>query len=383
MKRLGHQADYTLIILFGVIVVFGLVMLSSATSVVGYDKFGDSYWYLKHQIFSGLLPGLFLFLILSRIDYRVWKKFALFFLWFSLGLLLLVFVPGLGADYSKAQSWINVGGFSLQPAEIVKLLFLLYLAAWFEKRREKIKSFSYAFLPFMVYLAVIGGLIILQPDIGTLFIIVIMSVIVFYAAGASLKHLFFIFIGGLGGLGILIRLAPYRLARLKAFLNPEAEQPGVGYHYNQAFVAIGSGGWFGLGLGYSKQKFQYLPEVAGDSIFAIMAEELGFVFMLILVVIFIWLFIRIIKTANRAPDFFGYLIAVGAGVWIVGQFFVNIGAMLGLLPMTGLPLPLISYGGTAMISSMAAMGIVVNISKFTYARRKIKKISHWKRAKDE
>jgi len=135
MKRLNHQPDYTLIILFGVIVVFGLIMLSSATAVLGYDKFEDSYWYLKHQIMQGLLPGLFLFLVLSRVDYRLWKKFSAALLWFSLGLLVLVFIPGIGADYGKAKSWLNIGGFSLQPAEIVKLTFLVYLAAWLEKRK--------------------------------------------------------------------------------------------------------------------------------------------------------------------------------------------------------------------------------------------------------
>lgn len=340
-------------------------MLSSATSVIGYDKFGDSYWYLKHQIVSGLLPGLFLFLVLSKIDYRVWKKFIPMLLCFSLGLLILVFIPGIRADYGQARSWVNIVGFSMQPAEIVKLTFLLYIAAWLERRRERIKSFAYGLVPFAIYLAIIAGLIIMQPDIGTLVIIVFMSLAVFFAAGARIKHIGLLVLAGLGGLGVLIWLAPYRLDRLTAFLNPSADPQGIGYHINQALLAIGSGGWFGLGLGNSRQKFQYLPEVAGDSIFAVMAEELGFVLMLALIVAFLWMFIRLIKVARGAPDNFGYLVAIGVGAWIVGQAFVNIGAMVGLLPLTGLPLPLISYGGTAMAITMAAMGIVVNISRFT------------------
>jgi cell division protein FtsW len=379
MKRIGHQPDYTLMIIFGVIVLFGLVMLSSATSVLGYDKFEDSYWYLKHQIFSGLLPGLFLFWVLSKIDYRIWKKFSSVMLWISLGMLLLVFIPGLGASYGKARSWINIFGFSLQPAEIVKLTFLLYLASWLDKRNDRVQTVAYGFLPFLVYLGLVGGLIILQPDIGTLSIIILMSLIVFYVAGARYKHLFYTVIGGIAGLVILIKAAPYRMARLTAFLDPSADPQGIGYHINQALLAVGSGGWLGLGLGHSKQKFQYLPEVAGDSIFAIMAEELGFLIMTILIVAFLWMFARITRIANNSPDLFGKFVAIGIATWIVGQFFVNVGAMLGLMPLTGLPLPLISYGGTAMISTMAAMGIVVNISKFVRQERVITKPKKWKK----
>ena len=379
MKRAAHQADIGLVVLFGVIILFGLIMLSSATSVLGYDKFNDSYWYLKHQLLLGLLPGLLLFIVCSRIDYRLWKNFSVFFLWLSLLLLLLVFIPGLGANYGKARSWVNIGFLSMQPAELVKLSFLLYLAAWLEKRKERLHSLAYGFLPFVFYLALIGGLIILQPDIGTLSIILFMSLIVYFVAGAKLKHLFFIVLGSLAGLAVLIKVAPYRLSRLAAFLNPNIDPQGISYHINQALLAIGSGGWFGLGLGQSRQKFQYLPEVAGDSIFAIMAEELGFVVMLILIILFLVLFYRMLKIADKAPDFYGKLVAVGVASWLVGQFFVNIGAMLGILPLTGLPLPLISFGGTAMMTSMAAIGVVVNISKYTRQRPAYRQAGKWKK----
>jgi len=369
MQKSGHKPDYVLIILFWLVIVFGLVMLSSASSVLGYNtKSGDSYWFVKHQILLGFLPGLFLFFIFSKINYQTWRKFAPLLLLFSIGLLVLVFIPGLGATYGKAKSWINIFGFSLQPSEIVKLTFLLYLTAWLAKRKEQLRDFAYGFLPFLVYLGLVAGLIIMQPDVGTVFIIILMSIVVYYAAGAKFSHILIMFGGAVVGLVALIKVASYRLDRFLIFLNPDLDPQGIGYHIKQALLAVGSGGWFGLGLGHSKQKFQYLPEVAGDSIFAIIAEELGFVFVVIFIISFILLFYRMMKTADRTADTFGHLVAIGVGVWLLGQFFVNAGAMLGLLPLTGLPLPLVSYGGTAMMTAMAAVGIVVNISKFTKER---------------
>lgn len=348
--------------------VFGLVMLSSASSVLGYSKFHDSYWYVKHQIISGLLPGLLLFFILSRLDYRVWKKYAPLLLLLSVGLLILVFIPGLGTKYGTAKSWINIFGFSLQPSEVVKLTFLLYLAAWLEKRKERVADFAYGFLPFLLYLGLVAGLIIGQPDVGTVSIIILTSIIMYYAAGAKISHMITILAGCVGAFIVLIKMAPYRLARLTAFLHPDTDPLGVGYHIKQALLAVGSGGLLGLGLGQSKQKFQYLPEVAGDSVFAIMAEELGFILMAVFIILFLLLFWRMIKIASKTPEMFGSLVATGIAVWIVGQFFVNVGAMIGLMPLTGLPLPFVSYGGTAMMSLLAAMGIVVNISKYQQER---------------
>ena len=355
-------------------------MLSSASSVLGYYTKGqDSYWYVKHQLLFGFLPGAFFFYVMSRIDYRFWKRIAPLLFLFSIGLLGLVFIPGIGSTSgTNAKSWINIFGFSLQPAEIVKLTFLLYLSAWLERRREKVKDFAYGFLQFLIYLGLIATLVILQPDIGTVSIIIFTSIVVYYAAGAQISHLFLILIGAVAGFFALIKIAPYRLARLTAFLDPSADPQGVGYHIKQALLAVGSGGLLGLGLGQSKQKFQYLPEVAGDSIFAIMAEELGFIIITIFIVLFLALFLRIIKVASKTDDLFGHLVAVGVAVWILGQFFVNVGAMLGILPLTGLPLPLVSYGGTAMMVTMAAVGIVVNISRQTQEGIVTKNIKNWK-----
>ncbi|NMB48587.1 putative lipid II flippase FtsW [Candidatus Kuenenbacteria bacterium] len=378
MQKLAHKPDYVLVTLIGLVIVLGMVMLSSASSVLGYTKFHDSYWYVKHQFLLGFLPGLVLFLFFSRTDYRLWKKIAPLLLWFSIGLLVLVFIPGLAAGYGTAKSWINVFGFSLQPSEIVKLTFLLYLAAWLEKRKEKVHDFAYGFLQFLVYLGLVAGLIIIQPDVGTVSILVLTSVVVFYAGGARLGHIMLVVTGAAAALGALIAAAPYRLKRLTAFMNPEADPLGIGYHVKQALLAIGSGGWLGLGLGQSKQKYQYLPEVAGDSIFAVIAEELGFVITTLFIILFLAIFYRMMKIAQRTPDTFGQLVVVGVGVWLLGQFFVNIGAMLGLMPLTGLPLPFVSYGGTAMMTLLAAVGIVVNISCHTEERPVVKALKSFR-----
>lgn len=362
--RQKKQPDYVLIALFAILVVFGLVMLSSAGTALGYHKFDDPYYFFKHQFLFGLIPGLIFLFIFSKIDYRKWKKISFPLLIFSIILLLLVFIPGLGASYGKAKSWINIGGFSLQPSEIVKLTFLIYLAAWLDKRsKEEIKDVSSGLVPFLILLLAVALLIILQPDIGTMSIIILVSLTVFFIAGADILHLIGIGAFGLFGLFLLIKAAPYRAARFTTFLHPELDPQGIGYHINQALLAIGSGGLFGLGLGHSRQKFQYLPEVTGDSIFAVIAEELGFFLTAGLIILFLALLYRGFKLAQRTPDKFSKLMVAGIISWFIIQALINIAAMLGLLPMTGIPLPFISYGGTALMTSLAAVGILINISK--------------------
>ncbi len=362
-----HKPDYVFIGIVGAIVVFGLIMLSSASSAVAYEKFGDNYWYIKHQIVFGLLPGLAAFFLIARTDYRKLRRYALPFLAISIILLLLVFIPGLAAGYGTSRSWINFLGFSLQPSEIAKLTFLIYLAAWLGPKRggRDMQETSSSFIPFIAAFGVIVILMVLQPDIGTLSIIAVTSLVVYFSAGAPILHLSWITGAGAMMFFLLVKIAPYRAARLMTFLHPELDPQGVGYHINQALLAIGSGGFFGLGLGLSRQKFQYLPEVAGDSIFAIIAEELGFVLAVVLVVVFLFLAIRGLRIAKNAPDGFGRLLATGIISWFVFQAFINIGAMVGILPLTGIPLPFVSYGGTALTICLAAAGVVVNISKYT------------------
>jgi len=214
-------------------------------------------------------------------------------------------------------------------------------------------------------LGIIALLLILQPDIGTMSIIILTSLVVYYVGGANLVHMAGVGIAGFLSLLVLIKMSPYRAARLMTFLHPELDPQGIGYHINQAFLAIGSGGFWGRGFGLSRQKFQYLPEVAGDSIFAVIAEELGFMIAALVILAFLYLMYRGFKIAQNAPDSFSKILVVGIVSWIMIQAFVNIGAMVGLLPLTGVPLPFISYGGTSLFVLLGACGIVINISKKT------------------
>ncbi len=352
-------------IIIGTIVIFGLIMLLSASAPSGYANFSDSYYFIKHQLIFGLIPGLGAMIAFSRIPYTFWQKHAWHLLILSGVLLVLVFIPGLSAGIGTAHSWISVGGvFSLQPSEIVKLTFLFYLAAWLAQRdRHSVKNVGEGFLPFVLVLGTIMILMVLQPDIGTMSIIAAMSLIVYFTAGAPVSYIIGLVSAGFSGLALLIALEPYRAARFTTFLHPELDPLGIGYHINQALLAIGSGGFFGLGYGHSRQKFQYLPEVAGDSVYAIIAEEMGFivgVLVLVLFLLFVW---RAIEIAKRAPDNFAKYVVVGIGAWIAVQAFVNIGSMVALMPITGVPLPFISYGGTSLAITMGAIGVMLNISK--------------------
>lgn len=363
-KKSVKKADYFLLGLVLFLVLFGLVMLSSASSVEAFRRFDSTYHFVFRQLFRGIIPGLILFWFFSKVDYHKWEKYSLVFFGLSLLLLVLVFVPGIGQNYDRAQSWIGVGSFSLQPAEIVKLLLVMSFAGWFAYRgKHSTAELWNGLMPFSVAIGLIAGLIILQPDMGTLVVVVTIAAVMYFIAGARIAHL--IFLGGVGvaAFAALIFTAPYRAARLTAFINPEVDPTGIGYHINQAFLAVGSGGIFGLGFGQSRQKFAYLPEVMGDSIFAIIAEELGFVFAAALIVLFALFAWRALRMARQIDDDYAKLLIVGIVGWICFQAFFNIGAMVGLLPLTGIPLPFISFGGTAMLSALAAAGILVNISK--------------------
>ncbi|MBI5254301.1 putative lipid II flippase FtsW [Candidatus Falkowbacteria bacterium] len=356
--------DFWLIASFALLLLVGIFTLASAGTAIGFQTFGDSFYFLKHQLFFGLLPGIVICIALSLINYRVWQKISPFFLFISIGLLILVFIPGLGMTLNNAKSWVDIGPIHFQPAEIVKLLFILYLSGWLARQSDaKIKSFSYGFLPFILLIGIVSALIIAQPDVGTLSIILFASCAIYFTAGANLKHIALLSGFGVALFFILVKLAPYRAERLITFLHPELDPQGIGYHINQAFLAIGSGGFFGLGIGNSRQKFQYLPEATGDSIFAIFAEEMGFFCCFILLALFIFLALRIYRLIQRTDNQFAKLTGTGILSWFLFQTFYNIAAMTGLLPMTGVPLLFISYGGTAMMTAMAAMGILINISR--------------------
>lgn len=363
-KKEPKQTDKTILSIILILSVFGLIMISSASVLYSKTRFGDPNYFLTHQLLYGFLPGLLALYVFSRIDYHVWKKIAVPFFFATIIALILVFIPGVGKNIYGASRWINLGPISFQPSEMAKISIILYLAAWLVGRgKERIRDVYEGMIPFLGILAIMGFLIIKQPDTGTLGVIILISIIMFFISGANMSHIWGIFLGTIVALAGLIAVAPYRLNRMLVFLNPEHDPQGVGYQITQALLAIGSGGIFGVGLGHSRQKFNYLPEPVGDSIFAIVSEELGLLGASFVVILFIAFAFRGLKIAKNAPDDFGKIVAVGIVSWVIAQAFVNISAIIAIIPLTGIPLPFISYGGTSFVFLMVAMGILLNISK--------------------
>jgi len=363
MHHTKSSPDYVFLGLVGILVVFGLVVLSSASSVFSFEKFGSSFYLIRHQILNGLLPGLALFVVTMRMPYNSWRRFAAIMFVATILLLLFVLIPGIGRTFGGARSWFTIGSFSFQPPELVKFTFLIYLAAWFEKRREKVVDLKEGFLPFLLFLGIVALIILAQPDVGTMLIVAASAIVLFMSVGARWSHIAALAIGGLLVITLLIKVAPYRLARLTAFVHPELDPQGVGYQVNQSILGIGSGGWLGVGFGHSRQKFRYLPEVTGDSIFAIMAEEMGFIVSAAFIILLLAVLWRMFLIAVQARDDFAKYLTIGIAGWFGIQSFVNIGSMIGILPLTGLPLPFISYGGSALAVELAAVGIVGSISR--------------------
>ena len=365
MNPKKHHYDTILLCIIFILVIFGIIVLSSASVVISNENFGEPYYYLKHQLLNGLAVGLALFYAGFKIDYKFWRKISLPLLILSIVLLLMVFSDNFGFSRGLATRWLNFRSLMFQPAEIVKLFFIFYLAALFEKKRKNVKDFYKGFIPFIIILGVIGILVAAQPDIGTLGVIVAISLAIYFVAGASIRHLFLICLTGAAVLFALVKMAPYRMNRFLAFINPEIDPRGISYQINQALIAIGAGGFWGLGYGYSQQKIFYLPEVIGDSIFAIIAEELGFIGGAIIVLLFMLLALRGFKIAKHAPNKFAELTAFGITFWIIFQAFINMASISGIVPLTGIPLPFISYGGTSLALSLFSMGVLLNISKHT------------------
>lgn len=353
-------------ILFGLIfliVIFGLLMVASAGVIYGNARFEDPYFFFKQQ-FVGVILGFAALFVLQKVDYHIFRKISFFGYIGALILLVAVLVSASGVSAYGAQRWISLGSITIQPAEGVKLAMILYIAAWCAgKGVRQIRDFIEGFVPFIIILGVPCFLLILQPDVGTTGMVVIISMMIFFLAGARMQHIATMIVGGIMMLAILIGSSQYRLARFTTFLSPDSDVLGASYQIKQALIAVGSGGLWGRGLGLSHQKGLYLPEPVGDSIFAIIAEELGLIGSTLLMLAFIVMAWRIFRVARNAPDMFGRLIAGGVGVWVIGQAMMNIAAITGLIPLTGITLSLISFGGTSMVFMLAGLGIVLNISR--------------------
>ncbi len=365
MRGGSGSIDKVFLWLIGGLALFGMIMLLSASGPIGYQSFGDSLYFVKHQIKFGLLPGLILFAGVAYTDYRKWRVFALPALILSIVLLILVYVPGIGLHISGSSRWVKFGPIAFQPSEFVKVTFLIYVSAWLASRHEQdVHSLNRGLVPFLGALGVIMFLLVKQPNTGSMMVITGSALLCYFVAGAPLGWFMGLGAGGAGLVAFLIKITPYRAARFMTFLHPELDPKGIGYHINQAFLAIGSGGVFGLGYGHSRQKYLYLPEVAGDSIFAVMAEELGFLMTVLFMGAISTLVWRCLWLAQRAPDLFGTYLATGIGGWIALEAFFNIASMLGLMPITGVTLPFISYGSSAFLSLCIGCGFVASISRY-------------------
>jgi cell division protein FtsW len=358
------KPDYFLILTVIIISILGLIILASSSAFLSQKRFGEPFYYLKRQIFFGFLPGIFLSFLISKLKIDYLKRWSLRLFLINIILLGLVFIPGLGLKIGGATRWLNLRVISFQPSEFLKLTFILYLGSWLESRKRKEeKKFESSFWAFLIITSILGIILILQPDASTLLVILITATLMYFLAETPLIHsiliIFFLFLVGIG----LIFGAQYRINRILVFLNPNLDPLGLGYHLQQSLIAVGSGGIFGSGLGFSEQKKSYLPGVVSDAIFSVFAEETGFLGSLFLIFFYLIFFWRGFKIGIEAKDLFSKLVAFGISFWIVFQAFFNIGAMIGIFPLTGIPLPFISYGGSAIISQLVGVGILLSISK--------------------
>lgn len=336
------------------LLVFGLLMVYDASSATGAQAFNDKYYFLREQmkwVAIGLAgtTGAFFF------DYRQWKKLALPALLVAIAALLGVFLPGIGVRAYGASRWLNFGFTVVQPAELAKLALIIYLSAWLTtKERGRLPAF-------ILLIGLLVGLIMLQPDMGTAIVLFLTAMILYFLSDNEILGLIFMLpLVVAGGIGLAAR-SPYRLKRLLTFINPDVDPLGASYHIRQALIAIGSGGIFGLGLGNSIQKYSYLPEAATDSILAIIGEELGLIGLLALIGVFGWFFYQAAKLTLKVSDPFGRLLGLGIVAWFSVQTLVNLASIVALIPLTGVPLPFISYGGSALVVELIGVGILGNI----------------------
>ncbi len=346
-----------------VLIVAGFFIFCSASlGVLARDgvKFSNVAF---NQIFYGLFLGSIACLIFARVDYHIWKKYSFVFFIGSILLTLLVFAPGIGMEHGGAKRWLNLGFITFQPAELLKIAFIIYFAAWLSRLKSKVATFSWGLLPFLIFIGVLGAILLAQPDTDTFAVIVFAALSMYIASGAKWRHVLAILIAGVAVLAVLAFTRPYIMQRIKVMLNPAANNQTSGYQLNQSLIAVGSGQVWGRGFGQSIQKFHYLPEPIGDSVFAVAAEEFGFVGAFIIVIIFTAFGLEGLKISSKSSDDFGRLMSLGIVILIVSQAFLNIGGMIGVLPLTGIPLPFVSHGGTALFITLIEAGIIMNISR--------------------
>lgn len=362
LPRVAGSIDPWLLIIVLALLCFGLIMVYSASSFVSAQMYGDASYFFEKQLLWTII-GIPVMLITMRIDYRVWRRFSLIGMVIVLPLLILV-LTHFGSSAYGASRWLGVGSFfSFQPSELAKLVLALYIADWLARKGRQVGTFLYGLAPFIIMIGIILGLVLLENDMGTTIIIAGFAVAMFFTAGANIAQ--FLLAMACGGVVLLTQaFKPYRYARLVGFMNPFAHITNLNLQLYQSLLAFGSGGLFGVGLGDSRQKTGWLPFPYTDSIFAIIGEELGYIGCALVIMLFVFLAFRGFRLARRTQDVYGALLATGITTWLVLQAMINIGASTGSIPYTGVPLPFISFGGSSLVISMAAVGVLLNISRY-------------------
>ena len=344
----------------------GLVFVLTSSFIWAQHRFDDPFFFLKRQLlFAGI--GVVGMLFISRIDYRIYKRYANHFFFGSFILLTSVLIPGIGVVRGGARSWIGVGAFTIQPSEFMKLALIIFLAKFMSNNVEEAKTFKKGLIPMLLVVGVIFADIMLQPDFGSGMVLVATSIIMMFVGGVPIKYFGYFGLGGVVGIVSLIISAPYRLARITAYLDPFSDPRGTGFQIIQSLYAIAPAGLLGRGLGNSVQKYFYLPEPQTDFIFAILAEELGFIGSAGVLLIFLFFFIRCCHIIMKTKDLFGKYIVVGIMSMLMVQVMINIGVVIGLLPVTGITLPFLSYGGSSLTITLLSIGLILNISRYMEA----------------
>lgn len=359
-----HTIDRIFLVIVSVLTIGGFLIFFSA-SLGLLSRTGAGFSSVAfNQILFGLIGGTSALFIAANIHYRIWRKYAFYIMLVALALMTLVFVPHIGFSHGGASRWIAFGQFSFQPSEFLKIAFIIYLATWLSGMQKHITTFSRGILPLGVIVSIVGVLLLMQPDTDTFLIMTVAAGAMFLATGGRLRDIMLVGLVGIVALSVLVFMRPYLMERFTTFMHPSIDPQGSGWQIRQSLIAVGSGGLWGRGFGQSIQKFEYLPEPISDSVFAVYAEEFGFAGTLLLVVVFVFFAMRGFRIATLAPDLFGLLLVVGFITLIVAQAFLNIAAMLSLAPLSGLPLPFISHGGTALLATLASIGIILNVSRY-------------------
>lgn len=362
MQTSNNVDPWLLWIVAGLVTVGFLVFLSASLGFLARE--GANFGSIISTRVVAVAVGIGLAYAASVFHYRILRRYALALLLFSTALTAMVFIPHVGIEHGGANRWISIFGFSFQPAELLKIAFVVYGAAFFASVKDRIRTFSHGLLPFVALLAVAGLLLLLQPDTDTFVVLFLALFAMFLAAGGRLRHIGGIALIVLLGLGLLIGSKPYLKERVTTFWNPAGDPQGAGYQIQQSLIAIGSGGVAGKGFGQSVQKFSYLPEPIGDSVFAVAAEEFGFIGSVILIMLFLSLILRGLRVTARSPDLFSGLLSLGIVILIGASAFINMASMLSIIPLSGLPLAFVSHGGTALVITLIEVGILLNISRY-------------------